>query len=116
MDTLKRSRTTITVVTAGGQVQTNEEAQVYVHDLYIFVTVQVLEDTPSVLSPQRSRATSDQQREADLLQNRELRSMGSSRTFIDFHHNFVLDIASAGSIYFFGPSKDAQQRGSYGKL
>ena len=40
----------MTVVTANGEVQTNEEAQVYVHDLELFVTVQVLEDTPAVLS------------------------------------------------------------------
>ena len=34
-----------TVVTANGEVQTNEEAQVYVHDLDLFVTVQILDDT-----------------------------------------------------------------------
>ena len=50
MDTLQRSRIPTTVVTASGVVQTNEEAQVYVHDLDLFVTVQVLDDTPAVLS------------------------------------------------------------------
>ena len=40
----------ITVVTANGEVQTTEEAQVYVHDLHIFVTVRLLKDTPPVLS------------------------------------------------------------------
>ena len=50
MDTLRRSRNPTTVVTANGEVQTNEEAQVYVHDLDLFVTVQLLEDTPAVLS------------------------------------------------------------------
>ena len=30
--------------------QTNEEAQVRVHDLDLFVTVQILDDTPAVLS------------------------------------------------------------------
>ena len=39
-----------TVVTANGQVQTNEEAQENVHDLDLFVTVQILDDTPAVLS------------------------------------------------------------------
>ena len=39
-----------TVVTANGEVQTNEEAQVYVHDLDLFVTVQILDDTFAVLS------------------------------------------------------------------
>ena len=50
MNTLRRSRTSTTVMSANGEVQTNEEAQVYVHDLYLFVTVQVLEETPAVLS------------------------------------------------------------------
>ena len=39
-----------TVVTANGEVQTNEEAQVYVHDLDLFVTVQLLDETSAVLS------------------------------------------------------------------
>ena len=34
---------------ASGAGQTNEEAQVYVHDLYLFVTVQILDDRPAVL-------------------------------------------------------------------
>ena len=50
METLRRSRTPSGVVTANGEVQTNEEAQVYVHDLGLFVTVQLLEDTLEVLS------------------------------------------------------------------
>ena len=49
LETLKRSRSPITVVTAKGEVQTNE-VQVYVHDLHTFVTVQLLEDTPAVFS------------------------------------------------------------------
>ena len=52
MDSLPRSRIPKTVVTANGelQLQTNEEAQVYGHDLDLFVTVQLLDDTPAVLS------------------------------------------------------------------
>ena len=50
MDTLRRSRNPTTVVTANGGVQTHEEAQVYVSDLDLFVTVQLLDDTPAVLS------------------------------------------------------------------
>ena len=38
------------MVTANLEVQTNEAAQVFVHDLGLFVTVQLLEDTPAVLS------------------------------------------------------------------
>ena len=48
METLRRSRIPTTVVMASGEVQTNEEA--YVHDLDLFVTVQLLDDTPEVLS------------------------------------------------------------------
>ena len=50
METLRRSRNPTTVATANGEVQTNEEAQVYVHDLGLFVTVQILDDAPAVLS------------------------------------------------------------------
>ena len=50
METLRRSRAPTTVVTANGEVQTNEEAQVYVRDLDMFVTVQLLDETPAVLS------------------------------------------------------------------
>ena len=45
-----RSRIPTVVVTANGEVQTNEEAQVYVHDLGSIVTAQLLEDTRAVLS------------------------------------------------------------------
>ena len=42
LETLRRSRTPTTVVTANGEVHTNEEALVYVHDLHLFVTVYIL--------------------------------------------------------------------------
>ena len=50
MDTLRRSRNPTTEMTANGEVQTNEEAQIFVHDLNLFVTVQLLDETPAVLS------------------------------------------------------------------
>ena len=40
----------MTVVTANGEVQTNEEATVYVRELEKFLTLKLLEDTPAVLS------------------------------------------------------------------
>ena len=49
MDTVKRFRTTTVVLTANGDVHTHEE-QVFVHDLNLFVTVQLLEKTLAVLS------------------------------------------------------------------
>ena len=50
LDTLRRSKNSTVVLTSNGEVQTHEEAQVYVHDLDLFVTVQLLEETPAVLS------------------------------------------------------------------
>ena len=44
------SRNPTTVITANGEVKTNEDATVYVYDLDLFVTVQIFEDTPAVLS------------------------------------------------------------------
>ena len=46
--TLMTSRSPTTVTTANGEVQTHQEAAVYVKEL--FVTMKVLEDTPAVLS------------------------------------------------------------------
>ena len=37
-------------MSANGEVQTTEETQENVHDLDLFVTVQIFEDTPAVLS------------------------------------------------------------------
>ena len=38
------------VLTAVGEVHTIEEAPVFVHDLNLFVRVQLLEETPALLS------------------------------------------------------------------
>ena len=50
METLRKSRNTTTMIAANGEVQTSEEAQVYVHNLDLFATVQILDDTPAVPS------------------------------------------------------------------
>ena len=50
MDTLTKSCGPMTVITANGEVQTHEEATVYVKELDIFLTMEVLENTPAVLS------------------------------------------------------------------
>ena len=47
------------LLTASGEVHTNEEAQVYAHDLDLFVTVQLLEETIAVLSLGNSAKTTD---------------------------------------------------------
>ena len=50
LETIWESRNPTTAITANGKVQTNDEATAYVHDLELFVTVHILEDTPAVLS------------------------------------------------------------------
>ena len=50
MDTLTKSRSPTIVITANGEVQTHEEATVYVKELDIFLTMKVLDNTPAVLS------------------------------------------------------------------
>ena len=50
LETVTTSRSPTTVITANGEVQTHEEATVYVKELDVFLTMKVLEDTPAVLS------------------------------------------------------------------
>ena len=50
MDTLTKSCSPTIVITANGEVQTHQEATVYVKELDIFLTMKVFEDTPAVLS------------------------------------------------------------------
>ena len=50
MDTLTKSCGPTTVTTANGEVQTQEEATVYVKELEKFLTMKVLENTPAVSS------------------------------------------------------------------
>ena len=50
MDTLTKSCSPAIVIAANGEVQTHEEAIVYVKELDIFLTMKVLDNTPAVLS------------------------------------------------------------------
>ena len=50
LETMRTSKSPTTVMTANGEVQTREEATVYVKELDLFVTVVLLEETPTVLS------------------------------------------------------------------
>ena len=117
-DTLRRSRTT-TVVTASGEVQTNEEAQVYVHDLDLFVTVQLLDDTLAVLSlgklceengysyerSKRFKTTADQKWEGNFLQNGKFRTSFCSWIVVKFWYQIFFYIATAGFIKCFFESR-----------
>ena len=50
LETMRTSRSPTTVMMANGEVQTKEEATVYVKQLDLFVKVMFLEETPVVLS------------------------------------------------------------------
>ena len=50
LETVRFSKNPITVITANSEVQTKEEATVYVNVLDSLVTVKHLDDTPAVLS------------------------------------------------------------------
>ena len=50
LETMRTSRSPATVMTANGEVQTREEATVYVKQLDLFVKVMLLEETPAALS------------------------------------------------------------------
>ena len=50
MDTLTKSCSPTIVITANGEVQTQEEAIVYVKELDMFLTMKVFENTPAILS------------------------------------------------------------------
>ena len=97
MDTLTKSCSPTIVITANGEVQTHEEATLYVKELDIFLTMKVLENTPAVLSLGNlcdengysyewikwSKTTSHQKRDSDTLQYGELRSCCGTR-FVKF--------------------------------
>ena len=50
LETLTTSKSPTKVIKANGEVQTHEEANVYVKELDIFLTMKVIENTPAVLS------------------------------------------------------------------
>ena len=111
MNAVRRSKTSIAVLTATGEVHTHEEAQVFVHDLNQFVTVQLLEETPAVRSPgklckdhgyshewvsgQEPRLTKNGQYD---LQDRQLRTSCRYRVICQFWKQFVFSIAITGLV------------------
>ena len=88
------------VLPACGEVHTNEEEQVFVHDQNLFVTVQLLEETPAVLSlgkhwedhgysyewvsGQKPRLTKE---EKTIVQNGQLRTSCCSKVIISSGSN-----------------------------
>ena len=93
VDTLTKSCSLTIVITANGEVQTHEEATVYVKELGIFLTMKVLDNTPAVLSLGKlcdengyshewingQKTPSHQRRDSDNLQYGKLRSYRGSR-------------------------------------
>ena len=59
LETVTTPRSPMTVFTANGEVQTHEEAMVYVKELDIFLTVKLLEGTPKALRAQTCRNESN---------------------------------------------------------
>ena len=100
------------MLTANGEVQKNEEAQVFVHDQNLFVTVQLLEETPAVLSlgkhcedlgfsydwvsGQKPRLTKEWK---TIIQNGQLRTSCCSRVIRQFLEQFALNIDIAGFVF-----------------
>ena len=111
MDTSTTSRSPTTVITANGEVQTHEEATVYVKELEIFLTTKVLEDHASsciarkalrwtrirIRVDLRSKTTSHKNRYSDTVQYGKLHTDRGSwfinefflkHTFGDIHDTF----------------------------
>ena len=102
MDTLTKSCSPTTVITANREVQTHEEATVYVKELDIFLTMKVLENTPAVLSLGKlcdengysyewingQKTTSHFKRDSDTVQHGELLHYRCSRLINEFFLQF----------------------------
>ena len=102
MDTLTKSCSPTKVITANGEVQTHEEATVYVKELDIFLTMKVLENTPAALSLGKlcdengysyewingQKPHLIKKRDSDTVQHGELRSDSGSRLVIEFFLQF----------------------------
>ena len=104
MDTLTKSCSPTTVITANGEVQTHEEATVYDKELDIFLTMKVLENTPAVLSLGKlcdedgyshewingQKPHLILKRDSDTVQHGELRSDRGYRLFNEFFLQVLL--------------------------
>ena len=104
MDTLTKSCSPTRVMTANGEVQTHEEAAVYVKELDIFLTMKVLDNTPAVLSLGKlcdengyshewingQKPHLNKNRDSNTVQHGELRSYRSSRLVNEFFLKLAL--------------------------
>ena len=81
--------------------QTNEEATVYVYDLDLFVTVQILEDTPAVLSlgtlcEDHEYSCEWTRRQEHTMQHGEFRAPGLVNQTFQLVYEYILNIGIAG--------------------
>ena len=75
------------MLTANGEVQTHEEAQVFVHDLNLFATVQLLDEPPAVLS--LGKICEDRGYSCEWVSGQKRRLTKEEKTFIWKTDNFV---------------------------
>ena len=114
LETMRISKNPTTVMMANGEVQTREEATVYVKGLDLFVTVMLLEDTPAVLllgkNLRRSRiflpldhwseTTTHQRRQTNKMAHGKLRTdrcPWSIDRLFKLSYTYIYDISIAGS-------------------
>ena len=76
------------VLTANGEVHTNDEAQVYVHDLDLFVTVQSLAETVAV--PSLGKLCEDHGNSNEWVSGQKPRWTKEGKTIVCKTDNFVL--------------------------
>ena len=123
LDSLRRSRNPTRVIAANGEVQTSEEAQVYVHDLELFVTVPILDDTPAAIRQalrrtrlnlrvggQWSKATSDREWEKNSVQHGKFRSWLLSKDCLQAEAQVRLHIATTGLSEYLSESSKTTKR------
>ena len=110
MDTLRRSKNPYATYRDLGAVQINEYAPVFDHDLDLFATVQLLDQTPAILllhqlcskragihmSGKRRISTSGQNWESNFFYSGQLST--SIKTVIMFQQHFVFNIEINGSV------------------
>ena len=103
LETMRTSRSSTTVMTANGEVQTRGEATVYAKQLDLFVKVMLLEETPTVISleklcedhgvyislDQRSKTTSHLKWQENWLQYIKLCTIRSSWFISEFFLNYI---------------------------
>ena len=110
----EKAQNSTVVLTANGEVYTHEEAQVFVHDLHLFVTVQLLEETPEVLS--LGKLCEDHRYSYECVSGQKPRLTKDGKSIICKTDNFVplvvpgLSANSGSALSSTSPSQDSLRR------